>query len=147
MKRLNERNEDYQERLNKLKNKWIESNFNLKVVEFQKIQIKNSTTSQTITPIEHKKNEYIYWTSKFKKLLKFTQEENKLFLLDNISFTKPANLGKLLNASSKFAKHRKTFSETKCNRCALCGNHGRYSNMIYEKDAITINKNKSIKFK
>ena len=41
MKRLNERNEDYQESLKKLKNKCIKSNFNLKVIEtqFQKIQI------------------------------------------------------------------------------------------------------------
>ena len=149
MKRLNERNEDYQESLNKLKNKCIKSNFNLKVIEtqFQKIQIKNSITNENITPIENKKNENIYWTSQFKKLLKLTKEENKLFPLGKISFTKPANLGQLFNTSSAIAKHRKAFSGRKCNNCSLCGNHGGYSNMIYEKDSITIHKNKSIKIK
>ena len=70
-----------------------------------------------------------------------------MFPLGKISFTKPSNLGHLLNTSSEFNKLSKTFSGKKYNKCALCGNHGRYRNMIYEKDVITIHKNNSIRIK
>ena len=41
-----------------------------------------------------------------------------------------------------------TFFSKKCNKCALFGNHGSYRNMVYEKDALTIQKkNKSIMIK
>ena len=38
-------------------------------------------------------------------------------------------------------------NKVNCNKYALCGNHGRYGNMVSEKGGITIRKNKSIMIK
>ena len=104
MKRLNERKEDYYESLNKLKTKCITSNFNLKLTEdqFEKIQ-KEKEKGNEKKPDKEKNNKNIYWSSQFKKILKFTKEESKLFPLGKVSFTKPANLRQLLNNYSHIA--------------------------------------------
>ena len=99
------------------------------------------------TNLVKKKNKNIYWSSQFKKLLKFTKEEAKLFPLGKISFRKSLNLRQLLNTSSKIAKQKqRTISSKKCNKCSLCENHGHHTNMVLDKEFVTI-QDKKIKLK
>ena len=147
MKRLNERSEDYYESLKKLKTKCIASNFNLKLTEDQFEKILKGKENEN-KPVKEKINENIYWSSQFKKILKFTNEESKLFPLGKVAFTKPANLRQLLNNYSQIAKEqqqKKTISK-KCKKCALCGNHGQHKNMVLDKEVLTI-QGKTIKLK
>ena len=143
MRRLNERNKDYHESLDKLKTKCIKSNFNRKLTENQFLEIqKNKEIANK--PDKEKTNTIVYWSSQFKKLLKFTKEEAKFFPLGKISFRKPLNLRQLLNTSGKIAKQKqRTISSKKCNKCSLCGNHGHHTNMVLDKDFVTIQDKKS----
>ena len=142
MKRTNERKEDYFESLKKLKTKCIKSNFNLKLIEdqFEKICRQNENENMQNKEKEKTNNKNIYWSSQFKKILKFTKKESKLFPLGKISFTKPENLRKLLNNYSQIAKQKqtKTVSSKKCKKCALCGNHGQHKKMVLKKEMFTI---------
>ena len=149
MKRLNERKEDYYESLNKLKMKCITSNFNLQLTEdqFEKIQKEKEEKGKENKPDKEKDNENIYWCSQFKKILKFTKEESKLFPLGKVSFTKPPNLRQLLNNFSHIAKQKETKTiDRKCKKCALCGSHSQYKNMVLDKEFLTI-QGKTVKLK
>ena len=106
--------------MKKLKTKSITSNFNLKSTEDQFEKIHKQKENENIPNKEKIYNKNIYWSSQFKNILKFTKEESKLFPLGKISFTKPANLRKLLNNYSQIAKQKqaKTISSKKCKKCA-----------------------------
>ena len=67
------------------------------------------------------KNKDVYWSTQFKKDLRFSKVESKLLPLGTISFTKPASLRKLLDNYSQIAKQKqtKTFSSKKCEKWAL----------------------------
>ena len=148
MKRLNERKEDYTESLNKLKTKCITSNFNLKLTEdqFEKIQ-KGKEKGNENKPDKETNNKSIYWSSQFKKILKFTKEESKLFPLGKVSFKKPANLRQLLTNYSHIAKQKETKTiGRKCKKCALCGCHSQHKNMVLDEEFLTIH-GKRVKLK
>ena len=49
----------------------------------------------------------------------------KLLPLGKISLTKPASLRKLLNIYSQIVKKSKDYFKQKCEKCALCRNHGK----------------------
>ena len=104
----------------------------MKLIEthLQKIRIENSITKEKIILNENKKNENTNWSSQFKKVLKLTWKETKLFPLGKIAFTKPLDLRQLLKTFSKIAKHRKTFCSKKFNKCAICDYHGSHSDMV-----------------
>ena len=150
LKRINERKEDYYESLKKLKTKCLASNFNPKLVEdqFKKIYCKNENKNVPIEQKDITKNENVYWSTQFKKLLGFTKEETKLFPLGKISFTKPASLRKLLNSFSQIAKQKQTSAKLskKCEKCALCRNHGKHKNIVFDKKNLNI-QGKTIKLK
>ena len=81
--------EDYNENLNKLRLKCIRSNFNLKFSDTQLIfiQKKYSTTSEKKQKKKftgNKDNKNVYCSSQFKKILKISKWENKLFPSGNI---------------------------------------------------------------
>ena len=116
MKRINERKEDCYKSLKKLENKFITSNFNPKLVEHQFKKIYSKNENENIS--NKTKNKNVYWSTQFKKLLRFTKEETKLFLLGKISFTKPVSLRKLLNNYSQIAKQK----QTKTNLIKKCEN-------------------------
>ena len=72
------------------------------------------------------------------KAVKISYRRNWIVSTRKIYFIKPSNLRQLLNTFRKIAKHRNTFSSKKCDKYALCGNHGSHNNMVYKKDVLTI---------
>ena len=78
----------------------------MKLIEDQFEKICRQNENMQNKEKEKTNNKTIYWSSQFKKILKFTKEESKLFLLGKISFTKPENLRKLLNNYNQIAKQR-----------------------------------------
>ena len=83
----------------------------------------------------------IYWTLQFKKQLKFTEKETKLFSLSKSFYMKPLDLKHSLNTNNKIIKHRKT-SCKKCNKCGLWGTYVSDRNVVYEKYVLTVQNTK-----
>ena len=94
--------------MKKLKTKCLTSNFQLKIIKdkFKKVYSKNK--NENVPNKDKTKNKNVYWSTQFKKILRFTNEETKLFLFGKISFTKPVSLRKLLNNCSQIAKQKQT---------------------------------------
>lgn len=146
MKRLNEREEDYQTSIKLLEKKCKQSGFNQKIINttIKKIkEKKNKVTDNTdTTPITIRKTNNegrkITWSTKFKSLLRLSKKEKELSPNSQIVYTRPPTIKSQLTNYKKIAQEEpesKFGVSRPCKKCALCGNHGKYGkpqNMVKE---------------
>ena len=131
MRRLNEREEDYREALEKLKEKCLRSGFNKNLVndmidltkQWKERFSPPPSPESSITKSESR----LVWTTQFPKLLKLNSKEKNLNQKAMVSYKRPLTLAGHLTNYRKVA-HSSTMTHIKgsrpCNHCALCGMYG-----------------------
>ena len=103
-KKIKWKQKRFQETLIKLVKKCIRSNFNPKLVKSQFKKVSEYNSNENLNKLIFFLTKNIYKSFKLKTLLKFKEEEKKLFLLAKTSLTKPRSMGQLLNTLSYIAK-------------------------------------------
>ena len=156
MMRINEKEEDYQRSLEKLREKCLKSEFNKKIVEDTinktKKWKKGIENKKTIN-INTREKKKIPWATKFKSLLKLNPTEKKISSNTQITFSRPPTIGSLLTNYRKISQEEKNKNECKtgaskkCGRCGLCGNFGKMENMVLETKKIKTKSGRKISLK
>ena len=137
LRRLNERQEDYQNSINELKDKCLSSGFNKKVTQtmIQKV----STWTERFGPTNQKKQTEknpIPWATGFPQFLQLTDKERSIKPEANVIYKRPACLANTLTKYKTLAhkqqKILKLGSSSPCGNCALCGKFSKYKCMVKE---------------
>ena len=149
--RLNEKEEDYQHSLKKLKEKCIKSEFNKTIVE-NTINITSKWKKETYNENKNKElqeKKKINWSTKFKSLLKLNPTERKIAPNSQITFSRPPTIGTLLTNYRKTTQEtdNKCGESTKCGKCGLCGNYAKMNNMVLETKKIKTKNGTKIRLK
>ena len=146
MRRLNERNEDFQSSLVRLKDKAILSNFPKKLTN-RIITTASSWSSRfppdLTTPTSSK--EILAWSTAHPSLLKLSERQRELKPSAVVTFKKPANLStqlihfrRLCHQSASTGENTPNVHQPACGKCSLCGSWGNYRvNMVYPDSTIT----------
>ena len=141
MRRLNERNEDFIESLERLRKKAMKSNFPRNLTN--RITNTASTWKHRFPPSanerEEQKPKIIPWATAHPKLLQPSDRQRQLKPSATITFKKPSNLSTHLIHFRKLCHESKPIpndTEPKsmgCGKCSLCGSWGKYKvNMVRE---------------
>ena len=148
MRRLNERNEDFQSSLVRLKDKAILSNFPKKLTD-RIITTASSWNSRfppdSTTPANSKSKEVLAWSTAHPSLLKLSERQRELKPSAVVTFKKPANLStqlihfrKLCHQTISAEEVTPSVHQPACGKCSLCGSWGNYRvNMVYSESTIT----------
>ena len=150
MRRLNEKQNDFQESLDRLKCKSLKSNFPKKLTNRL---IENASTWIARFPPNTNNNDYskiLPWATAHPKLLALSERQHELKQIAVVTFKKPANLSTHLIHFRKLSHgDNETLQQSplshSCGKCSLCGNWGKFKvNMVFEEPYI---ENKSTKKK
>ena len=146
LRRLNERQEDYLNSINELKDKCLSSGFNKKVT--QNMIQKVSTWTERFGPNNQKKQTEknpVPWATGFLQFLQFTDKERFIKPEANVIYKRPACLANTLTKYKTLAhkqqKILKLGSSSPCGNCALCGKFSKYEGMIKSVNYIKCEKN------
>ena len=146
LRRLNERQEDYLNSINELKDKCLSSRFNKKVT--QNMIQKVSTWTERFGPNNQKKQTEknpVPWATGFPQFLQLTDKERSIKPEANVIYKRPACLANTLTKYKTLAhkqqKILKLGSSSPCGNCALCGKFSKYECMVKSVNYIKCEKN------
>jgi len=156
LRRINEDNNSYIKSLNRLKKKCLESGFNKNLTT--DIINKASDWKERFHPPSRRKeinnhnNKKLIWATPYASILRLNKKERNIKPNSMIVYKKPTTIGNILTnyqkiAHNKLEKVSVLGGSHPCNKCALCGNHGKHKNMINSTNYIYTNDNIKIKLK
>ena len=139
LKKLNEKDKDYEEALINLKIKCIRSNFSRKLIKNTFNELENFFTKDTKTKNKKQEehSEKVTWATSFKQFINFNKDEqSKNTELLRLTYKRPKTLRNILTNKNNFIKKEKN-KTAECGKCALCGNFGNYNkSMVNNKKTI-----------
>ena len=150
--RLNEKEEGFQNSLKRLTKKCERSGFNKNIIEeainnINKWNFKERKEfKENPNENEKKEKERTVWATHFKSILNLNKKEQKLMENACITYARPPTLGNLLTKyKGIFNKNSSnTGTSRPCNKCKLCGNHGKGKSMVIERNYIKGNNGKKL---
>ena len=157
MRRLNEREQDYQTSLKELQKKCNKSEFDKKITKstiqltskWKKIKGNEKEKDNMSQPDEMKKKK-VTWATRFKSLITLNPTEKKISKNTQITYARPNTIGSLLTNYRKITqiqKDKQRGQSQKCGRCGLCGNHGKLKDMVWETKKIKTKEGKHLALK
>ena len=140
MRRLNEKKEDFEISLERLKEKALRSNFPKLLTK--RIVNTASLWESRFAPSrqngEETETKILTWATAHPKLITLSERQHELKPAAVVTFKKPANLSTHLIHFRKLCHKRASNEHTHdhspaCGKCSLCGSWGPYNiNMVYE---------------
>ena len=124
-----------------MEEKCLNSNFNRKLVLESINRIKESGPQKIVQSNAKGNNDKITWITKFKNIIKQTEEEKRLVPNTLIAYSKPMSLRNHLTNYKRIAKNSEMKSgngkSVRCGKCGLCGGFRGFENMVKETEVIT----------
>ena len=146
LRRLNERQEDYLNSINELKDKCLSSGFNKKVT--QNMIQKVSTWTERFGPNNQKKQTEknpVPWATGVPQFLQLNDKERSIKPEANVIYKRPACLANTLTKYKTLAHKQQNIlklgSSSPCGNCALCGKFSKYECMVKSVNYIKCEKN------
>ena len=137
LRRLNERQSDFNESLDRLCSKALKSQFPKKMVK-DVISRAKGWTERKSPEKSREKGELLVWASGFPHLLKLSQRERSLQPQAMITYKRPPALRDYLTNYKRIANDQHATPEggssAPCGHCALCVNYGKHHSMIEKED-------------
>ena len=133
MRRLNERDQDYLESLERLQKKCMVSGFDEKMTTYM-IDLARTWTSRfgptNLRPESSSNTEGLAWATSYPRSLRLSPKEKELLPTVSITYKRPPTLGVFLTNYRKLAFHQSN-NQTQdisqpCGHRSLCGKHGRH---------------------
>nr|CAB3263653.1 methionine--tRNA ligase, cytoplasmic [Phallusia mammillata] len=92
-----------------------------------------------VSPTCQSRKPRIAWGTAFPQALKLTAKERDLQLSATVVYKRASTLGNLLTnyRSLAHASKQPVGQSRPCEKCALCGNHGRHKSMVYKQRKFT----------
>ena len=137
MRRLNERDQDYLESLERLQKKCMVSGFDERMTTHV-IDLAKTWTSRfrptNLRPESSSNTERLTWATSYSRSLRLSRKEKELQPTASITYKRPPTLGVFLTNYRKLAFHQIN-NQTQgisqlCGHCSLCGKHGRHKSSM-----------------
>ena len=132
LRRLNERDDMYQNALEQLKDKCIRSGFGKKLVcdmiSITRIWKERFSPPKSTSDRKRQQTSKAIWVSCFPNLIQLSQKEKEMNPNTMIVYKRPPPLSQYLTRYKHIAHGSETTepgSSKPCGRCKLCGNHGK----------------------
>ena len=154
LRRLNEKDEDFQSSLTMLSEKCLRSNFPENLVTRNIDNIKHWTRSNYSISNKQKDpnnkfNKRLPWTTQFYNVFNLTPDDKSLSPNSSMTYSRPPTLGNQLLKYRNIAhgfNSKQQLTSRKCGKCGLCGNHGNLKiNMVSDAEEIQSEHGKIIK--
>ena len=141
LRRLNEKDENYVNSVERLKQKCLKSGFNRKLV-LKMTNITKMWTDRFAPPKSSLKDHQrkTIWTTSFPGLLKLSTKERSLNPEACVTYRRPQTLAQQLTRYKTISYKPNTSydgASKPCGHCSLCGKHGNHTSMVNDARTIT----------
>ena len=143
LRRLNEKDNDYVNSIERLKVKCKRSGFKNFIIEeafavikeYRNLWRDNGIQNMDRTNCTKDKMDKITWATNFKSLINLTKKEKLLVPKAQLTYCRPPTLSNKLINYRKIAKDENEVRKegtSRCGSCGLCGNYGNLKGMVME---------------